>query len=269
MTILVIAEHDNQSVKAATLNTVAAAGKIGGDIHVLVAGQGCASAAAAAGQIEGVKKVLSVDAEPYANQLAENMAALIVANASGYSHIVAPASTSGKNIMPRVAALLDVAQISDVTSVESTDTFVHPIYAGNAMATVQSIDAVKVITVRTTAFDPVAAAGGSASIETLTAGSDTGLSKLLGRELDKSERPELSAAKIIVSGGRGLGSGENYKKVLEPLADKLKPRWGPLVLLWMPVTCLMTIRWGRQARLLHRSCISLLVFPAPFNILPA
>ncbi len=225
MTILVIAEHDNQSLKAATKNAVAAAAKIGGEIHVLVAGAGCANAAAEAAKLAGVTKVKVADAAHYADQTAENLAALIVANAAGYSHIVAPATTSGKNYAPRVAALLDVAQISDIVGVESADTFVRPIYAGNALATVQSTDAVKVITVRTTGFEPVAE-GGSAAVEAIAAAADLGNAKLVSRELTKSERPELTAAKIIVSGGRGLGNGENYKALLEPLADKLNAALG-------------------------------------------
>ena len=220
MTILVIAEHDNAALKAATLNTVAAAQKIGGEIHVLVAGAGCAAAAQQAAGLQGVAKVKVADAAHYNAQTAENLTALIVANAAGYSHILAPATTFGKNVAPRVAALLDVAQISEITAVESADTFVRPIYAGNALATVKSTDAVKVITVRTTAFDAVAT-GGAAAVESLTAAADTAQSQLQNRELTKSERPELGAAKIIVSGGRGLGSGENYHKLLEPLADKL------------------------------------------------
>jgi electron transfer flavoprotein alpha subunit len=225
MAILVIAEHDNQSLKAATKNAVAAAAKIGGEIHVLVAGAGCANAAAEAAKLAGVAKVKVADAAHYADQTAENIAALIVANAAGYSHIVAPATTSGKNYAPRVAALLDVAQISDIVGVESADTFVRPIYAGNALATVQSADAVKVITVRTTGFEPVAE-GGSAAVESIAAAADLGNAKLVSRELTKSERPELTAAKIIVSGGRGLGNGENYKALLEPLADKLNAALG-------------------------------------------
>ncbi len=220
MTILVIAEHDNAALKAATLNTVAAAQKIGGEIHVLVAGAGCAAAAQQAAALQGVAKVKVADAAHYNAQTAENLTALVVANAAGYSHILAPATTFGKNVAPRVAALLDVAQISEITAVESADTFVRPIYAGNALATVKSTDAVKVITVRTTAFDAVAT-GGAAAVESLTAAADTAQSQLQNRELTKSERPELGAAKIIVSGGRGLGSGENYHKLLEPLADKL------------------------------------------------
>ncbi|MBL8418503.1 MAG: FAD-binding protein [Dechloromonas sp.] len=220
MTILVIAEHDHQSLKAATLNTIAAARKIGGDIHVLVAGTGCQAAAQAAAQLQGVAKVKVADAAHYQAQTAENLTALVIANAPGYSHILAPATTFGKNLLPRVAALLDVAQISEITGVESTDTFVRPIYAGNALATVKSADPVKVITVRTTAFDAVDA-GNNAEIEAIAAAADTAQTQLQNRELTKSERPELGAAKIIVSGGRGLGSGENYHQLLEPLADKL------------------------------------------------
>ena len=220
MAILVIAEHDNQSLKAATKNAVAAAAKIGGDIEVLVAGAGCATVAAEAAKLAGVTKVKLADAPQFADQTAENLAAQVISMAAGYSHIVAAATTCGKNFAPRVAALLDVAQISDIVGVESADTFVRPIYAGNALATVQSADSVKVITVRTTAFDAVAE-GGAAPVETVAAVSDTGKSKLGSREITKSERPELTAARIIVSGGRGVGSGENYHKVLDPLADKL------------------------------------------------
>ena len=225
MAILVIAEHDNASIKPATLNAVTAAAKIGGEIHLLVAGSACAAAAAAAARIAGVSKVRVADAAHYADQSAENIAALVVANAAGYSHIVSPATTGGKNFMPRVAALLDVAQISDIVAVESADTFVRPIYAGNVLATVQSADAVKVLTVRTTAFE-AAGDGAAAVVENLAAMPDSGMSKLVGRELTKSERPELTAAKIIVSGGRGLGNGENYHKLLEPLADKLNAALG-------------------------------------------
>jgi len=220
MAILVIAEHDNASLKAATLNTVAAAAAIGGEIHVLVAGAGCGEAAAQAARIDGVAKVRVADAACYGDQLAENVAALVVSLASGYSHVLAPATSAGKNMLPRVAALLDVAQISDIVAVDSADTFVRPIYAGNALATVQSSDAVKVVTVRTTAFE-AAGQGGAASIEEVAAGADLGVAKLVGRELTKSARPELGAATTIVSGGRGMGSGENYHKLLEPLADKL------------------------------------------------
>jgi len=220
MTILVIAEHDHASLKAATLNTVAAAQKIGGEVHLLVAGANCQAAAQAAAQLQGVAKVKVADAAHYQDQTAENLTALVLAHAAGYSHILAPATTFGKNLAPRIAALLDVAQISEITGVESQDTFVRPIYAGNALATVKSVDAVKVITVRSTAFDAVDA-GNSAEIEAIAAANDTAQTTLTHRELTKSERPELGAAKIIVSGGRGLGSGENYHTLLEPLADKL------------------------------------------------
>ena len=221
MTALVIAEHDNQSIKAATLNTVAAAAQCGGDVHVLVAGAGCGAAAQAAAQIAGVTKVLVADAPQFADGLAENVAEQALAIAGNYSHILAPATAYGKNILPRVAAKLDVAQLSDITKVDSPDTFERPIYAGNAIATVQSADKVKVITVRGTAFDPAATTGGSAATENLTAVADAGISQFVSREVTKSDRPELTAAKIIVSGGRGVGSGENYAKVLTPLADKL------------------------------------------------
>jgi electron transfer flavoprotein alpha subunit len=221
VTILVIAEHDNASVKPATLNTIAAAQKIGGDIHVLIAGSNAQAAADAAAKIVGVAKVLLADAPQLADGLAENIDGTVVLIAKNYSHILAPATPYGKNIAPRIAAHLDVAQISDITAVDSPDTFERPIYAGNAIATVQSSDAIKVITVRTTGFDPVAAEGGSAPVDKIEASADTGISKFVSRELTKLDRPELTSAKIIVSGGRGLGSGENYTKVLEPLADKL------------------------------------------------
>ncbi|OAI62651.1 electron transfer flavoprotein subunit beta [Ralstonia solanacearum] len=220
MTALVIAEHDNQSIKAATLNTVTAAAQCG-EVHVLVAGAGCAAAAQAAAQIAGVAKVLVADAPQFADGLAENIAEQALAVAGNYSHILAPATAYGKNILPRVAAKLDVAQLSDITKVDGPDTFERPIYAGNAIATVQSADKVKVITVRGTAFDAAAATGGSAATETLTPVADAGVSQFVSREVTKSDRPELTAAKIIVSGGRGVGSGENYTKVLTPLADKL------------------------------------------------
>ncbi|MBV2235803.1 MAG: FAD-binding protein [Sterolibacterium sp.] len=226
MAILVIAEHNNAAINGATLNTVAAAQKIGGEIHVLVAGAACADAAAAAAKIAGVAKVKVADNAIYAEQTAENVAALVVANAAGYSHILAPATVTGKNMLPRVAALLDVAQISEITAVESADTFVRPTYAGNAMATVKSADAVKVITVRSTGFDAVVAEGGSGAVEAIAAAADMALSKVIGREIVKSARPELGAAKIVVSGGRGMGSAENYKSVLEPLADKLNAALG-------------------------------------------
>jgi electron transfer flavoprotein alpha subunit len=225
MSCLVIAEHDNASIKVATLNTVAAAQKIGGDIHVLVAGNGSGAAAEAAAKIAGVSKVLHAEAPHLADFLAENVAGLVVGLAKGYTHILAPATSHGKNVTPRVAALLDMQQISEIVSVESPDTFVRPIYAGNALATVQSADAIKVITVRTTGFDAVAATGGSGSVESVAAPADAGLSAFIGREVSKSERPELTAAKIIVSGGRGMGSGDNFK-ILEPLADKLGAAMG-------------------------------------------
>ncbi|WP_144107579.1 electron transfer flavoprotein subunit alpha/FixB family protein [Paraburkholderia sp. BCC1886] len=221
MTILVIAEHDNASIKPATLNTIAAASKIGGDVHVLVAGANAQAAADAAAKIAGVSKVLLADAPQLADGLAENIEGTLLQIAKNYSHILAPATAYGKNIAPRIAAHLDVAQISDITAVDSADTFERPIYAGNAIATVQSSDAIKVITVRSTGFDPVAAEGGSASVEKVEAADDAGISKIVSREVTKLDRPELTSAQIIVSGGRGLGNGENYTKVLEPLADKL------------------------------------------------
>jgi electron transfer flavoprotein alpha subunit len=225
MAILVLAEHDHQAVKKATLNAVAAAQKMGGDIHVLVAGHNAAGAAKAASQIAGVAKVLHADAPQLAEFLAENVAALVVSLAKGYSHVLAPATSTGKDVMPRAAALADAQQISDIVAVESADTFVRPIYAGNALATVKSSDAVKFITVRTTGFDAAAAAGGSAPVEPVQAPADSGLSSFVGREVAKSERPELTSARIVVSGGRGMGSGENFK-LLEPLADKLNAAMG-------------------------------------------
>jgi electron transfer flavoprotein alpha subunit len=221
MTALVIAEHDNASIKGATLNTVTAAAAAGGEVHVLVAGANAAAAAAAAAQIAGVAKVLHADAAQLADGLAENLAAQVIAVAGAYSHLLFPATASGKNVAPRVAALLDVGQISDITKVLSADTFERPIYAGNAIATVQSTDAVKVITVRTTGFDAAAATGGSAAVESVAAAADSGKSSFVGREVTKSDRPELTAAKIIVSGGRALGSSEKFNEVLTPLADKL------------------------------------------------
>ena len=221
MAALVIAEHDNASIKGATLNTVTAALACGGEVHVLVAGANAAAAAAAAAQIAGVSKVLHADAVGLDHGLAETVAAQVVAVAKGYSHLLFPATAAGKNVAPRVAALLDVAQISDATKVISADTFERPIYAGNAIATVQSLDATKVITVRTTGFDPAAATGGSAVVEQLTAVADSAISSFIGSEIAKSDRPELTAAKIIVSGGRALGSSEKFTEVLTPLADKL------------------------------------------------
>jgi electron transfer flavoprotein alpha subunit len=220
MTVLVIAEHDNASVKPATLNTVAAAAKCGGDVHVLIAGSNAGAAAQAAAQIAGVSKVLHADATHLGDQLAENIAAQVLAVAKNYTHILAPATPNGKNVAPRVAALLDVAQISEISSVESADTFTRPFYAGNAIATVKSADAIKVITVRGTSFDAVAATGGSAAVESFAAVADSGMSSFVSRELVKLDRPELTAAKVVVSGGRGMGSAENFK-LLEPMADKL------------------------------------------------
>jgi electron transfer flavoprotein alpha subunit len=221
MTSLVIAEHDNASIKGATLNTVTAAAAIGGDVHVLVAGHNAGAAAAAAAQIAGVSKVIHADGASLHDGLAENMAAQVLAISSNYSHILFPATANGKNVAPRVAAKLDVGQISDITKVDSADTFERPIYAGNAIATVQSSDAVKVITVRTTGFDAAAASGGSAAVEAVAAATDSGKSSFVGREVTKSDRPELTAAKIIVSGGRALGSSEKFNEVMTPLADKL------------------------------------------------
>jgi electron transfer flavoprotein alpha subunit len=221
MTALVIAEHDNASIKGATLNTVTAAAACGGDVHVLVAGHNAAAAAAAAAQIAGVAKVIHADSEALAHSLAENVAAQVLAIAGNYSHILFPATAAGKNVAPRVAAKLDVAQISDVTQVISADTFERPIYAGNAMATVQSTDGTKVITVRTTGFDAAAATGGSAAVESAAAQADSGKSSFTRSEIAKNDRPELTAAKIIVSGGRALGSSEKFNEVMTPLADKL------------------------------------------------
>ena len=221
MAALVIAEHDNQSLKAATLNAVAAALQCAPEVDILVAGSGADAAAAAAAQIAGVRKVIQIDAPALADQLAEPLAAQILSLANGYSHVLAPATASGKNVLPRVAAKLDVAQLSDITKVVSSDTFERPIYAGNAIATVQSSDPIKVITVRTTGFDPVASTGGSAAVEKGAAADSQAQSSFVGRELTKSDRPELTSAKIIVSGGRGLGSGEKYQELVVPLADKL------------------------------------------------
>ncbi|WP_432382424.1 electron transfer flavoprotein subunit alpha/FixB family protein [Duganella sp. P38] len=225
MVALVIAEHDNASLKASTLHTVTAAAQAGGDVHVLIAGSNAGAAAAAAAQIAGVSKVIHADAAYFADGLAENIAEQALAIAASYSHILAPATAYGKNILPRVAAKLDVAQISEITKVDSPDTFERPIYAGNAIATVQSSDKVKVITVRATGFDAAAASGGSAAVETVAAVADSGKSSFVGREVAKSDRPELTAAKVIVSGGRGMGSGEAFK-ILEPLADKLGAAMG-------------------------------------------
>ncbi len=220
MAILVIAEHDNGAIKPAVLNTVTAARALGEDIHVLVAGHQCSGAGEAAARVAGVTKALIADAAHYAHPIAENIAALVVPMAANYTHLLAPATSFGKNVMPRIAALLDVAQISDIIDVQSADTFVRPIYAGNALATVQSSDPIKVITVRATGFDPAAPEGGSGAVESAAAGPDAGLSSVVSQELTQSARPELTAARVIVSGGRGMGSGENFA-ILEKLADKL------------------------------------------------
>ncbi|MBC3862945.1 electron transfer flavoprotein subunit alpha/FixB family protein [Undibacterium jejuense] len=225
MTTLVIAEHDNAGLKGSTLNTITAAAQCGADVHVLVAGFNAGAVAQAAAQVVGVSKVLHADAAYFADGLAENVAEQVLAIAGSYSHILAPATAYGKNILPRVAAKLDVSQISEITKVDSPDTFERPIYAGNAIATVQSTDAVKVITVRTTGFDAAAATGGSAAVETIAAVADSGKSAFVSREVAKSDRPELTAAKVIVSGGRGMGSGDAFK-VLEPLADRLGAAMG-------------------------------------------
>ena len=226
MTSLVIAEHDNASIKGATLNTVTAALACGGDVHVLVAGHNAGAAAAAAANITGVSKVLHADGEGFAHGLAENVAAQVLAVASSYSHILFPATASGKNIAPRVAAKLDVGQLSDVSKVDSPDTFERPIYAGNAIATVQSTDATKVITVRTTGFDPAASSGGSAAIDVVTAAAASAKATFKGSEIARNDRPELTAAKIIVSGGRALGSNEKFMEIMTPLADKLGAAMG-------------------------------------------
>ncbi len=226
MANLVIAEHDHVSLKAATLNVISAATAIGGDVHVLVAGHNASAAAAAAAQVAGVTKVLLADSAAHANLLPESAAAQVVAIASAYSHILAPATAYGKGVAPRVAALLDKAQISDIIKVVDADTFVRPIYAGNAYATVKSSDSVKVVTVRGTAFAAAATSGGSGAVESVAAVADSGLSTFVSAEITKSERPELTAAKIIVSGGRGLGSGDKYREVLTPLADKLNAAMG-------------------------------------------
>jgi len=225
MPALVLAEHDNAILKAPTLNTVAAAAQAGGEVHLLVAGHGCAAVADAAARVAGVTRVLVADAPQFAQFLAENVAAQVVAVARGYTHVLAPATANGKNVMPRVAAALDVAQVSEIVSVESADTFTRPIYAGNAIATVQSSDAVKVLTVRPTSFEAVAADGGAAAIENLAPVADTGLSRFVSRDLAKSDRPELQGARVVVAGGRGLGSLENFK-LLDALAERLNAAVG-------------------------------------------
>jgi len=254
MTSLVIAEHDNQTLKPATLNTVTAAAACGCDVHVLVAGANVAEAANAAAQIAGVAKVIHADGAQFEHGLAENVAAQVLAIASNYNHILFPATASGRSIAPRVAAKPDVAQVSGITKVVGADTFERPIYAGNAIATVQSADSIKVITVRTTAFDPAAGRGGSASVETASAAGNSGKSQFVGQEIARSDRPELTAAKIIVSGGRALGSSEKFQEVLTPLADKLGAAVGASRAAvdagYAPTTC----RWGRRARSWRRSC---------------
>jgi electron transfer flavoprotein alpha subunit len=225
MPALVLAEHDNAALKAPTLNAVTAAARAAGDVHVLVVGSGCAAVAAAAARVAGVSKVLLADAPHFAEFLAENVAEQVVAVAGGYSHVIAPSTANGKNVLPRVAARLDVAQVSDIMSVEAADTFTRPIYAGNAIATVQATDAIKVITARPTNFDAAASEGGSASVESIMAVADTGMARFISREVARSDRPELQGAKVVVSGGRGMGSAENFK-LLDPLADKLNAAMG-------------------------------------------
>ena len=220
MSILIIAEHDNASLRPATLNTLTAAGELDGEVHILIAGADCAGAADAAAKLPGVAKVRVADAPEYGHELAENLAPLIAKLATDYTHVLAPATTFGKNVMPRAAALLDVQQVSDISAIEGADTFVRPIYAGNAMATVKSLDAIKLITVRATAFEAAAEDGGSAVTETVESTGDTGLASFVGQELTKSERPELTTAGIVISGGRGMQSGENFA-MLERIADKL------------------------------------------------
>jgi electron transfer flavoprotein alpha subunit len=221
MGVLVVADHDNAGLRAATLNAVTAALAIGGEVAVLVAGHNCAGAAQAAAKVKGVAKVLVADDPLYGNLLAENTAPLVAREARKHGHVVAPATSNGKNLMPRVAALLDAQQISDIIAVKGSDTFIRPIYAGNALATVQSTDAIKVITVRGTAFEPAQPEGGGATTEKLAAEKDAGLSAFVGQELSRSERPELTSARIVISGGRGMKNGENFKKYIEPVADKL------------------------------------------------
>lgn len=225
MSVLVLAEHDNKTLNPATLKTVAAASRLGGDVHLLVAGHNAKAVADAAAQVAGVARVLYADSAALEHHLAENLAPLVVSVASGYSHILAPATTTGKDVLPRVAALLDVAQLSDVIKIESADTFIRPIYAGNILATVQSTDKIKVMTVRTTAFDAVAATGGSAPVESLSGAADAGLSAFVSKSEVVSERPELTAARVVISGGRGMGSGENFK-LLEGIATKLNAAIG-------------------------------------------
>jgi electron transfer flavoprotein alpha subunit len=251
---LVIAEHDNQSIKAATLNTVAAAQKIGGAVHVLIAGHNAQAAADAAAKIAGVAKVLLANAPQLEQGLAENVEATVLTIAKNYTHILAPATAAGKNVTPRVAAKLDVAQISDITAVHSADTFERPIYAGNAIATVQSVDPVKVITVRTTAFDAVAAVGGNAAIEKIEAAADSGLSQFVSREVTKLDRPELTSAKIIVSGGRGLAAARTTRRCSSRSPTSSTPHSAPRAQPSTRATCRTTIRSAKRARSSRRNC---------------
>jgi len=269
MTALVIAEHDNASIKGATLNTVTAALACGGDVHVLVAGHNAAAAAQAAAQIAGVAKVIHADDAGLAHGLAENVAAQVLAIAGAYSHILFPATASGKNTAPRVAAKLDVAQVSDITKVISADTFERPIYAGNAIATVQSSDATKVVTVRTTGFDAAAATGGSAAVETAAAQAASAKSAFVGNEIAKSERPELTAAKIIVSGGRALGSSEKFNEVMTPLADKLGAAIGASRAAVDAGYAANDLQVGQPARSWHLSSTSPQASRAPSSTWPA
>ena len=273
MTALVIAEHDNASVKGATLNTVTAAAACGGEVHVLVAGHNAQAAAEAAAKIAGVAKVLHADSEGLGHGLAENVAAQVLALAGNYSHILFPATASGKNVAPRVAAKLDVAQISDIIKVDSADTFERPIYAGNAIATVQSADNVKVITVRTTGFDAAASTGGSAAVEGVAAAADSGKSSFVKAELAKSDRPELTAAKIVVSGGRALGSSEKFQEVMTPLADKLSAAIGASRAAvdagYAPNDRCTARRSARQARSWRRSCTLQRASRVPSSTWPA
>jgi len=268
MAVLVYAEHDNASLKGATLNTVSAAKAIGGDIHVLVAGSNCQAAAQAAAQIAGVSKVLVADNAAYANQLAENVSLLVAELGKGYSHILAAATTTGKNFAPRAAALLDVGQISEITKVVSADTFERPIYAGNAIATVQSSDSIKVITVRATGFDAAAATGGSAAVEAVGSATDAGTSKFVSEELAKSDRPELTAAKIVVSGAAAWATATTSRSSTAWLTSWAPP-WGLPAPLSTPVSCRTTCRSVKPARSWPRNCMSPSVFPAPSSIWPA
>ena len=272
MTILVLAEHDAGVLKPATLNTAAAAARIGGEVHVLVAGEAVAAVAAACAKIAGVAKVLAAESALYAHHLPENLADLVVSLAGSYSHILAAATSVGKNVAPRVAALLDVAQISEIIAVVSPDTFVRPIYAGNALATVQSKDATKVITVRATGFEAAKPEGGSAAVESIAAGGDSGLSSFVSQHLSKSERPELTSARIIISGGRGMQSGENFH-LLEAVADKLNAAVGASRAAvdsdWIPALFPTTSRWARPARSWLPNSTSPWASRAPSSIWPA